>query len=152
MLVSLMRTRRTAVAIRLNGISLARVFFFTGRLAMIAAVPQINKRLEIFDPTILEMRRSVSPLEEAIRFTKSSGAEVPKARIVSPTTIGGILKLLATLLLPPTSISPHHTREMSPKMINTDAKTIPNHHSNSGLVRLIIPPVKMVNKRIKSGI
>lgn len=149
--VSLMSKRRRRVATKLRGISFRNVLCLTGSEAIIAAVPPISKILEIFDHTTLEISKAVSPLDEAMRLTNSSGADVPNARIVSPITMGGIPNLLATLLLHHTSISPHHTREMSHRRINNDAKAIPIHPSNKGLVILIIPPVMIVNKRMING-
>lgn len=93
-----------------------------------AALHHIRRIFEIFDPMIFETKSADSPLAEAIRFTKSSGADVPNARIVNPITIGGIPNLFAICPLPSTSISPHRTKDTSPKMINILAKNISRHH------------------------
>ncbi len=105
----------------------------------------------MFDQMTFEMRRSDSPLAEAIRFTNSSGADVPKASIVSQITIGGIPNVLAILLLPLTSICPHQISEMSPSMINTAAMIIPRFPSKLGSVTLMTHPAKIVIIRTSKG-
>ena len=116
------------VANKFIGISFHRVFFWTGSLAIIAAVHHIRRRFEIFDQMTFEIKRSVSHLDDAIRFTNSSGADVQNAKMVSQITIGGIPNLLATLLLHQTNISHHHINEISHNIINNAAKITHNCH------------------------
>lgn len=59
--------------------------------AMTAAIQPISKRLEIFEPMMFARRSQVSQRIAAIKFTKSSGIDVPIARMVIPTMSGGIL-------------------------------------------------------------
>ena len=129
-----MRRKIKSVAHKLKGISLENVFPFTGRSVIKAALHQMRRRFEIFDQMILETKSADSPLAEAIRFTKSSGADVQKARIVNHITIGGIPNLLATCPPPSTSISPPRMREISPRIIKMVERKIPIHHSKRGLV------------------
>ena len=108
-MTSFIRTKRRRIAKRLKGISLKSVEFLTCMTYIVDAIPQMSKRFDIFEPIILAIRRSVSPLLPATRLTKSSGAEVQKAIIVSPTTNGGIRYFLA--IAPPQLMrfSPHKT-------------------------------------------
>lgn len=56
-------------------------------------------------PMIFPIARPVFPSSAEKRFTDNSGVEVPKATIVSPTTIGGIEYLRAREEAPDTSKS-----------------------------------------------
>jgi hypothetical protein len=61
-------------------------------------------------PTTLPMAMPGWPEKAALKHTKSSGAEVPKATTVSPTTIGGIAAFFARAIAPRTSRSPASRR------------------------------------------
>ena len=61
---------------------------------------------EIFEPTIFPIEIESAPLKTAKRLTKSSGADVPKATTVAPTTNWLSPLLKAKELDPLTSISP----------------------------------------------
>ena len=118
----------------LKGISFLIVACLTGRAETRAVAHQINSKFEIFDQITLEMSNSASPLAEAIRFTKSSGADVPNANIVRPTTIGGIHILCATLELHPTSISHHQTSDTSHSTMKNDEIITPSQPAKMGSI------------------
>ena len=58
--------------------------------ATIAATPTMSSVLKILLPTTLPTARSGVPLMAETIETKSSGADVPMATIVSPITISGM--------------------------------------------------------------
>ena len=101
---------------------------------MIAALPHMRRILEIFDPIILETKSADSHLADAIKFTKSSGADVPKARMVSPITMGGIQNFFAICPLQSTSISPHRINDINHNIMNNVESKMPVHHSKRGFV------------------
>lgn len=68
----------------------------------------------IFDPTTFQIASPVSPFKAEKVFTKSSGAEVPKATIVRPITSGEIHIFFAKLDAPSTIISAPLIRIMKP--------------------------------------
>ena len=61
-----------------------------------AVMPSISSTLAVLLPTTLPMAKSGEPLRADITLTVNSGAEVPKATIVSPITKGEILSLAAS--------------------------------------------------------
>lgn len=69
-----------------------------------AVHPTIINVLNMLLPTTLPMAISALPFRADATLTVSSGAEVPKATIVSPITIEGMRKRLATEAAP--SVSP----------------------------------------------
>ena len=75
-----------------------------------AVQPTIINVLKILLPTTLPIAMSALPLRAEETLTVSSGAEVPNATIVSPITIGGIRKRLATEAEP--SVNPLAPRRM----------------------------------------
>jgi len=62
---------------------------------MIAEIPIMHRILKILLPTMFPNVISEFLLTKAKTFTTSSGADVPKATIVIPITIVGMLSLLA---------------------------------------------------------
>lgn len=78
-----------------------------------AAIPRTSQVLAIFDPITFPSARSVCPLIAENTFTKSSGAEVPNATIVSPITSGEIHNSCAIEEAHFTSTSAHFTSIMS---------------------------------------
>ena len=58
-------------------------------------IPITTKRLKILDPITLPIDISVCPVSAALMVTANSGAEVPNATTVSPTTKSDIFKLCA---------------------------------------------------------
>ena len=61
-----------------------------------AVQPTIIRVLNVLLPTTLPMAMSALPFRAEDMLTVSSGAEVPKATMVSPMTMDGIWKRLAT--------------------------------------------------------
>ena len=70
------------------------------------------------DPTTFPIEISGEPSKAALKLTNNSGAEVPKATTVIPTTKGVILNFKAIEVAPLTRISPPPTKAIKPKMIN----------------------------------
>ena len=105
MVVSRNRKTRPTVVSNNNGNSLEIVF----RLILIglirAAMPIKSKILMMLLPMTLPRSMSVLPLIMEVIETASSGAPVPKATMVRPTSCLLTLKLEATLLAPSTSQS-----------------------------------------------
>ena len=84
---------------------------------IIAVPPRIKPRLKILEPITLPIDISVCPVSAALIVTANSGAEVPNATTVSPTTKSDIFKLCAISAAESTSQSaPFHS-------INMDIKT-----------------------------
>ena len=75
-----------------------------------AVQPTITRVLNVLLPTTLPMAMSALPFRAEDMLTVSSGAEVPKATMVSPMTMDGIWKRLATDVAP--SVSPLAPRRM----------------------------------------
>ena len=73
-----------------KGISFCSVFRVTAMGANSAVQPTIISVLKILLPTTLPMAMSALPFSAEDTLTVNSGAEVPKATIVSPITILGI--------------------------------------------------------------
>lgn len=80
-----------------------------------AASPRITKILKILLPTMLPKARSVWPLKADITLTASSGALVPKATTVRPTTKGEIPTAVASRAEPLTKNSALTTRITRPR-------------------------------------
>lgn len=70
-----------------------------------AQTPTTTNRLKRFEPITLLSAMSLLPARPAVMLTAASGALVPAATIVRPMTTDGILKSLATSLLPSTKKS-----------------------------------------------
>lgn len=79
-----------------------------------AVIPKITKIFIMLLPTTLPNVIADLPFNADIMFTTSSGAEVPKATIVSPITIFGILNLLAITEAPSTREFAPKTKKMTP--------------------------------------
>lgn len=75
-----------------------------------AVQPTIINVLKMLLPTTLPMAISALPLRAEDTLTVSSGAEVPNATMVSPITMGGMRKRLATEAAP--SVNPLAPRRM----------------------------------------
>lgn len=119
---------------------------------MIAAAQPIRRRFDKLDQITFDINKSDSHLDEAIRLTNNSGADVQNAKIVNQITMGGIPNFLATLLLPHTNISHHRINEINHNTINNAAKTIPHCPWNIGSVILITHHARNVRKRRIIGI
>ena len=73
-----------------RGISLRNVFWEMTIGAKSAVQPTIIKVLKMLLPTTFPMAMSALPFRAEDTLTVSSGADVPKATMVSPITIDGI--------------------------------------------------------------
>ena len=107
---SLAQTNRTTEDRMQSGISFLSVFRVMTIGANKAVQPTIISVLNILLPTTLPMAMSALPLRAEDTLTVSSGAEVPNATIVSPITMEGIRRRLATEAAP--SVSPLAPRRM----------------------------------------
>ena len=90
----------------------------TGIGAINAVTPKTNARLQILEPITFPIVMSGLPAKAAWILINSSGAEVPKATIVTPTTKGDIFKRKAILEAPLTSNSPPRIRTARPTKSN----------------------------------
>ena len=72
-------------------------------------VPRISRMLAMLEPTTLPRAMSPAPASAARALTTSSGALVPKATMVSPTTSGPTPRRRASAALPRTSPSAPRT-------------------------------------------
>ena len=100
-----------------NGISILSVFFFIGSAAISAVTPRITSIFIILLPsTFPTVIPAPSGDNAAFMLTAASGALVPIATMVRPTTISGILHFTAILDAPSTNIS-------APFIINTKPST-----------------------------
>ena len=81
-----------------------------------AVQPTITRVLNVLLPTTLPMAMSALPLRAEDMLTVSSGAEVPKATMVSPMTMDGMWKRLATDAAP--SVKP-----LAPKRMRSSPPT-----------------------------
>ena len=100
-----------------NGISILSVFFFIGSAAMSAVTPRITSMLIMLLPsTFPTVIPAPAGESAAFMLTAASGALVPMATIVNPTTISGMLHLTAILDAPSTNTS-------APFIINTNPST-----------------------------
>ena len=97
-----------------KGISFRTVFFCARRGKIAEETQRISKIFAILLPIIFPIARSVFHWREENILTASSGVDVPKATIVSPMTIGGILNLKAREDAPDTSRSAHFIRIKNP--------------------------------------
>jgi hypothetical protein len=91
----LAKAARTRVESSPKGISRQRRLFciFCGRI--IAANPRMSSMLAVFEPMTSATARSAAPLKAETRAIISSGAQVPKATMVSPTASSDIPSLRA---------------------------------------------------------
>jgi hypothetical protein len=92
--------------------------------AIIAEIPSITSIFTILLPTTFPIVSSELPLIEAKTFTISSGAEVPKATIVSPITICEILNVSASEDAPSTRKSAPLINKKNPKTKSTISNVI----------------------------
>ena len=79
-----------------------------------AAAHNTSQVLAIFEPITFHKASSVCPLRAESTFTKSSGALVPNATIVSPITSGEIQKRAARAEAHDTNMSAHLIKIISP--------------------------------------
>jgi hypothetical protein len=101
-------------AISEKGTSLYRVELFACRGYTSAAAQSTSQVFAIFEPTTFHKANSVCHFSADNTFTKSSGALVPNATIVSPITRGEIPNLAAKADAPLTSTSAHFIRTINP--------------------------------------
>ena len=111
-----------------RGISFCNVFRVTAIGANSAVQPTIISVLKILLPTTLPMAISALPFRAEDTLTVNSGADVPKATIVSPITILGMRKRLATDAAPSNRMrrSPPISNRMFMKYIILRAKIMQN--------------------------
>jgi len=112
--VSNARNNNAKEAIRENGTSLYIVELFAWSGYTTAAAPRTSHVFAIFDPITFQRASSVCHFNAENTFTKSSGADVPKATIVRPITRGDIQSLLAIEDAPETRISAHLINTIKP--------------------------------------
>ena len=105
MVVSRNRKTKPSVVRRRSGSSLEMVFLLTLMGEISAATPIRSRMLMMLLPMTLPSSISVLPLTIEVIETASSGAPVPKATIVRPTSCLDTLKLDATEDVPSTSQS-----------------------------------------------
>ncbi len=94
--LSLASTSTITAERKQSGISIHVVFVFTAKGYISEEIPRITIILNKLLPMILPRVMSELPEAEAKILTISSGADVPKATIVSPITILGILYFFAS--------------------------------------------------------
>ena len=70
----------------------------------------------MFEPTTLPTAISLAPWMAAVTLTASSGAEVPKATMVRPTSSGDTPRRRASADAPATNLSAPHTSSAKPTM------------------------------------
>lgn len=116
MSISLIKSPKISVAIKVKTVSFWRSFFWTLRGYKSAETPKISKIFAILLPKIFPMAIPESPFRLELMFTTSSGAEVPKATIVSPITISEMLNLLAVEDAQLTSISAPLIKNTNPRI------------------------------------
>jgi len=98
----------------MTNISVLINFKFTLIGEIKAAIPSINAILQMLEPTILPNDIPALPLIAEATETTNSGALVPKATIVNPTTKGVMPLLIATEELPLISPSAPKYRNKPP--------------------------------------
>jgi hypothetical protein len=99
----------------MSGTSMRTIFWATtSPPPMAAAVPSTSRTLAMFEPTTLPTAMPGSPRPAEPMLTASSGAEVPKATTVSPTTTGDRPKRTATRPAPRTRTSAPPMRATTP--------------------------------------
>ena len=98
--ISLAQTKSISAESTHKGISLANVPLPTGIGATMAVHPTIISVLNMLLPTTLPIASPALPLKEERKLMTNSGAEVPKATMVSPITRLEMLKRLATEAAP----------------------------------------------------
>jgi hypothetical protein len=113
-IASLATNPKTKTANKLKGISLKVVFFLTVRGYTIADNHKISNMFAILLPNTFHIAIPALHLTLAIIFTKSSGAEVPKATIVNHITKSETLNFFAILDAHSTRISAHLIRTTNP--------------------------------------
>ena len=113
---SLATKRSTKEARMQRGTSFVMVLRGTCSGMIAAVTPRIKRTLKMFDPTTLPMAKSGLPLRAESTLTVSSGAEVPKATIVSPITRFEMRNRLATAAAP-------SVRALAPTRISTSPMT-----------------------------
>ena len=90
--------------------------------ATIAVMPTMPRILKIFDPTTFPRAISAFPLMAETTLTTNSGAELPTATMVSPTTMVGIPKWWAIDAAPSVSQSAPLTIAIRP-IANSNTKS-----------------------------
>ena len=96
--------------------------------ATIAATPTISIVLNTFEPTTLPTAKSAVPFRADTKLTQNSGADVPKATIVSPMTSCGIRIRSASATAPSVSLSaPQSTSAAPPIIINIETIRLQNY-------------------------
>ena len=86
----------------------------TGIGAIRLVTPSTKAKLQILEPMTLPIVMSGLPVKAACMLINNSGADVPKATIVTPTTKGEILNRRAILEAPRTKRSPPMIKVTSP--------------------------------------
>ena len=89
----------------------------TGR--MIALEPSTTSKLKMLEPITLLIAISLFPERAALMLTEASGILVPKATIVRPMMMVGILKRFAIAELPSTKMSAPTMRSTKPATSHT---------------------------------
>ena len=113
---SLTKIPTANIASKEKGISLLTVALLTIKGHIIAAMPRINKVLEILEPIMLPKAMPVLPFTLAKALITNSGAEVPKATIVKPIKKLETPYLLAIDEEPSIIMSAPLIRNMKPRM------------------------------------
>ena len=76
--------------------------------------PATTSRLNTLEPSTLPTAISLAPCKAAVRLTASSGADVPKATMVRPTSKGDTPSRRAKADAPATNLSAPHTSSAKP--------------------------------------
>ena len=98
----------------MNGISIISVDFCTATVVINPVIPRIIKTFKIFEPTTLPTAIAATPLRAPVIETAASGADVPIATIVRPTTSCGIPNFTAIPAAPSTNQSAPFTSIVKP--------------------------------------
>ncbi len=110
-----MKIPNTTVAIIVKNTSLLSSFFLTLIGAKSAEAPRISRIFAILLPSTFPIVIPVAPLRLELTFTTSSGAEVPKATMVSPMIISEIQNFFANEEEPSTRRSAPLIRKIKPR-------------------------------------
>ena len=124
MLPSLPCTKSSTVIAIINGISTRTVERATASGVIAAAIPRITRIFKILLPTILPIVISALPFIAAAMLTAASGALVPIATIVRPTTSCGMPKRVASAAAPSTNQSAPLPSITKPKANNKNCNKI----------------------------
>ncbi len=107
-------------------------FWWTTSAPKSAEIPSTARTLNMLLPTTLPMARLVSPSMAACTPTAISGALVPKATTVRPTTSGDTPRFTARCRAPRTRTSAPATRATSPTTTSTTDMTVIGDQRASG--------------------